>query len=233
VLGAGDDEGAYKLTTADYQKAHPLEDFKKEMDRVRSDVSVRMRMQVLLAPQPRDGQPRRAVAVSPRLTARTDRRQVSFVVSLAHGDGRWQVSGAGLRDAQRGNSVLSEFTRANPGARMIGLAGAGTATMLQMRVTKVDDKSVTLEPTGKKDDRGQPAAARTLAIDENTKVLLAVALRESKGAAGQTTRSYRSVPGKLADLKVGQDVMVNATPSQDRAVSITIYPAQLEPGPGL
>jgi hypothetical protein len=58
-------------------------------------------------------------------------------------------------------------------------------------------------------------------------------VRESKGAAGQTTRSYRSVPGKLADLKVGQDVMVNATPAQDRAVSITIYPAQLEPGPGL
>jgi hypothetical protein len=233
ALGGRDDEGAYKLTTADYRKAHSLEDFKKEMDRVRSDVNVRAgRLQVALAPQPKDDQPRRALAVSPRLTARTDRRQVSLVVSLARVEGRWQVSGAELRNAQKGDPVFGDFMRTNPGARMIGLAGA-SRTMLRSRVTKLDDKSVTLEPIGQKDDRGEPAAARTLAIDENTKVLLGVAVRESIGPRGQTTRTYRSVPGRLADLKVGQEVMVNATPAQDRAMTITIYPAQIEPGPGL
>ena len=225
AVAAGEDERAYQLTTADYREGRPLPEFKKEMDALRAELSMRgLRFQVIAAPRPAGGGPWRAIAIWP--TARkTTRKSVTVGLALALEQGAWRVEHVEFVETANtpGPGFVGGFMKANPGARPVAMADAGMMS-LTGRVTKVDDKSLTVEPTtpGK---GGPPPAERTLAVDEGTRVLLPVRQGERKTPGGQTYTSYRSVPAKLADVKVGQQVVVETAPGQDRATRISIDPA--------
>jgi hypothetical protein len=232
AVGAREDERAYELTTARYREAHPLEEFKKEMEKLRAEVRLRMTLQVLVAPQPADGQPRQAVAVTPRLTARSDRRTVALGLRLAHEDGAWRVADVELLEGNSPSAgFLSAFMKANRGARQAVMASPGRAG-LYGRVTKLDEKSLTVE-TIKRGDADASPAERTLAFDKETRVFVMVLESERKAPGGQPIRMHRAVPGQLSDLKVGQRVILDVLPGQERATRISIEPLPAEPGPGL
>lgn len=99
---------------------------------------------------------------------------------------------------------------------------------------KVEAKSIVLLPkqVSVKGGEQQPPtpAERTLAVDENTKVFVGEVAGERKGPRGDPIRSVRYRPGKLSDLKAGQQVMLVI--AGDRADRIEITPADKPAGDG-
>jgi hypothetical protein len=237
AVDAGEDERAYQLTTADYREPRPLAEFKKEMDKLRADLDVRrMRFQIFATP-------RRALAMWPT-SRKTTRKSVTVGLVLALEEGAWRVDHVEFIEGgvdRTGEGFVAGFMKANRGARPVPNAQAGRVTV-SGRVTKVDEKSVTIEPTtrgkagqggkaGQPEEAGAPAAERTLAVDAATRVLVPVRGEDRKSpGSGRTIPYYRGVPGKLADVKVGQQVEVEIVPGQDRATRISIDVAHAEEG---
>jgi hypothetical protein len=233
AVSAGEYERVYQLTTADYREGRPLEDFKKEMDKLRAELDVRrMRFQVFAAPRPAAGKRWRAIAIWPT-SRKTTRKSVSVGLGLTLEEGAWRVDHVELVEGnnQPGQGFVAGFMKAHPGARPVASAAAGRMT-ISGRVTKVDDKSVTIEPTTR-DKAGPPPAERTLAVDEATQVFVPVREGMRKSLTGFTIPNIRAVPAKLADVKVGQQVEVEIVPGKDRATRIMIDPAHAEDDKGL
>jgi hypothetical protein len=93
------------------------------------------------------------------------------------------------------------------------------------KLTKVEEHSITVQPVR----RGQDKAGIewTVEVNQETKVVRSVLVRaERKGTSGQGARRYRTEPGKLSDLAVGQHVRVKA--DAERALEINILPAPEE-----
>jgi len=111
---------------------------------------------------------------------------------------------------------------------MAGLSGVG----LEARVTKFDEKSVTVEPTPW-DKQSPPRPARTLQIDGETKVFVIVFEQNFRLPNGQTVPYERPVPARLADVKVGDKVTVDTPPGKDHALKISVWPRKIESAPGL
>jgi hypothetical protein len=189
-----------------------------------------MRFQIFAAPRPAaGGKPWRAIAIWPT-SRKSDRKSVSVGLGLTLKEGAWQVDHVELVEdiVRPGQGFVAGFMKAHPGARPVASAGAGMMT-LSGRVTKVDDKSVTIEPTTR-DKAAPPAAERTLAVDENTRVLVPLREGQRKSATGFTIPNIRLVPGKLADVKVGQQVEVQIVPGKDLATQIMLDPAHAAEG---
>jgi hypothetical protein len=92
-------------------------------------------------------------------------------------------------------------------------------------LTKVEEKSITVKPVRR--GEGKAGIEWTVAVDEETKVVRSILVRnERKGASGQAARRYRTEPGKLSDLAVGQHVRVKA--DAERASEINILPPPQE-----
>ena len=93
------------------------------------------------------------------------------------------------------------------------------------QLTKVEEKSITVKPIRR--GEGKAGIEWTVAVDGGTKVVRSVLVRnERKGASGQPVRRYRTEPGKLSDLAVGQHVRVKA--DAERASEINILPPPQE-----
>jgi hypothetical protein len=230
AVGAGEDERAYRLTTADYREPRPLAEFKKEMDTLRADLDVRrVRFQVFATP-------RRALAIWPT-SRKTSRKSVTVGLVLALEEGAWRVDHVEFIEEidRTGQGFVAGFMKANRGARHVPNVDAGMVS-LSGRVTKLDDKSLTLEPTtrGKAGPEGKadaPPAERTLAVDAATRVFVPVRGENRKSpGSGRTIPNYRAVPGKLADVKVGQQVEVEIVPGKDLVTRIMIDIAHAEEG---
>jgi hypothetical protein len=233
AVGAGENEKAYALATAEYRKGHSLEEFSKEMDRVRADVDVaKQQFQMYLARQPKDDRPRQAAASAMPVRAKTGGRLMSFALRFSHEDGRWRVAQTELEEL-RGNppNLLSEFRQVNGPAHSLPMAGAGSISF-EARVTKLDEKSVTVEPIplGKQDP---PRPARTLEIDAKTEVAIIHLTENFKLPNGRTVPAELPVAARLQDLKVGHRVTVHTPPRQERVLKIVIWPKPVAPAPGL
>jgi hypothetical protein len=238
AVAAGEDERAYQLTTADFREGHPPGEFKKEADSMRADLDVRrMRFQVFATPK-------RALAMWPT-SRKTSRKAVTVGLVLALEEGAWRVEHVEFIEEidRTGQGFVAAFLKANPGARPVANAAAGKMTV-SGRVTKLDEKSVTIEPTTQATaGRGKPGpqpgktdaprAERTLAVDEATRVFVPVREGDMKTPAGRTVPRYRGVAGKLADVKVGQQVQVEIAPGEERATRISIDVAHAEDDKGL
>jgi len=90
-------------------------------------------------------------------------------------------------------------------------------------LTKLDDKSLTItlprdpkeltntaprDAKAKDQEEEKEPEVLTFSLDEKTRVMLPRIAGEREGPRGQIIRTVRFVPGKLADLKVGQSVMI-------------------------
>jgi hypothetical protein len=232
AVDAKDDKAAYALATAAFRKAHSLEDFTKQMDRVRTDVDLASRQfQLSVARPPKGDRPREAIAYIVAVPARTNRQSVGVVVAFADEGGRWRVADVELRDGGKLDGLRGAFFRANRGPHDMGMAGLSSVS-LHARVTKLEEKSVTVEPVPM-DKQAPPRPPRTFEIDGQTKVFVIVLQENFKLPSGQTVPYERPVPARLADLKVADKVTVEMPPGQERALKITIRDRKIEPAPGL
>jgi hypothetical protein len=229
-VDARDDKSAYALTTAAYRKAHSTEDFTKVMNQLRTELDLPQRQfQLSVARRPKDDRPREAIAFIVGYPAKTDRKSVSVVVAFADEGGRWRVADAELRRDGSMEGLRGAFYHANRGAYAMAMAGLGSVG-LQARVTKLDEKSVTVEPISM-DKQSPPRPPRSFEVDGQTQVFVIVPTEATVG--GRKVPWERPTPGRLADLKVGDKVTVDMPPGQERALKITITFRQVQPGPGL
>jgi hypothetical protein len=154
---------------------------------------------------------------------------VSVVVAFADERGRWRVADAELRRDGSMEGLRGAFYHANRGAYTMGMAGLSSVG-LQARVTKLDEKSVTVEPISM-DKQTPPRPPRSFEIDGQTQVFRIVPTDATVG--GRKVTWERPTPARLADVKVGDKVTVDTPPGQERALKITITFRQVEPAPGL
>lgn len=90
-------------------------------------------------------------------------------------------------------------------------------------LTKVSDESISVRPVKRGDAKG--GIEWTVAVDEKTKVVRSVPTND-KGKR----RRYRTEPGELSDLAVGQHVRVKADAEHAAEINILPPPEANRPG---
>jgi len=224
AVAAKEDDAAREHTTAAYREAHPGEDFRKVLDGLRTiqfDPG-KQPLQVRVGP-PRaaDDGPRQALAMLP---SKSNGEPVTIGMVLSFERGAWRIDALepiAAIDTGRGGFVR-DFHRANPGSQPAAFAGPGRMG-LRGRLTKVDDRSVTIERPAEATGAAGPTE-RTLTVDAETQVRVYVQNGERAMPSGVTVPRFVSAPAKLSDLKVGDPVIVEVPIGQENAVRIAVQP---------
>jgi hypothetical protein len=114
----------------------------------------------------------------------------------------------------------------SPSSDRATLPRAAFNTAVRGKVTKIDpvDMSITIaamDPLAP----GDAPTERTFNIDENTRITVAKIDATRQGPNGETISMWRNQPGSIADMQVGQDVLIRG--EGGIAAMVSVMPASI------
>jgi hypothetical protein len=228
---SNDDAKAYEWMSAEFRKEHTADEFKQALESMRSGTTIPKVFSVSgdLTMKPADGGSPRATlrAMQSRgslLTERVTRfaPSVRLTVSLVQEGGKWKVAalhGNAARDASFEIGKAPRVERRATGTLSVSSSVEG-------KLAKVNDDSIVLSIEGQ---NGAPATERTLKVDDQTAVTLAVEMdagglrgRPAPATPRQAIKSVSISRGSRSDIKADRHATVEMSDDLTRAESIMV-----------
>jgi hypothetical protein len=229
---ANDDAKAYECMGEEFRKEHTADEFKQAVESLRAGTTLPNVFSVSgdVAMKPKDGGPPRATlratqSMGSRFAGVPGRvgRMTMLTVSLVQENGKWKV--AALHDNVQRDSAINIGKAPRIERRATGTFRVSSAA--EGKLVKVGDDSIVLSTDGAS---GAPATQRTLKIDDQTAVTLAVEIEgggRGRAVAPATpgnvpSRSLRISRGARSDIKADRHATVELSDDLTRAESVMV-----------